>query len=108
MCILYYSNEYFVRVLVLCFCILDDEKLGNFLMNLEFLRVLYFYYLDILVIVVIKIYIIQSTKKFSDIFSFIFFIKKLFILFQLQVIQYGVEQVFDEGEQQFQVLGLYR
>lgn len=108
MCILYYSDEYFVRVLVLCFCILDDEKLGNFFMNLEFLRVLYFYYLDILVIVVIKIYIIQSTKKFSDIFSFIFFIKKLFILFQLQVIQYGVEQVFDEGEQQFQVLGLYR
>lgn len=65
-------------------------------MNLEPLRALHSHYLDILATVVTKIHTTQSTKKLSDIFSLTPLIKKLSTLLQLQVTQYGVEQVPDE------------
>lgn len=98
MYILLYSDEHSARVSALCPCISDDEKLGNSSMNLEPLRALHSHYLDILATVVTKIHTTQSTKKLSDIFSLTPLIKKLSTLLRLQVTQYGVEQVPDEGE----------
>lgn len=92
----HYSDVLSASVSVLFPCISDD-KLANSTMNLEPLRALHSHYLDILATVVTKIHTTQSNKKLSDIFSLTPLIKKVANLLQLQVTQYAVEQIPDEG-----------
>lgn len=93
----HYSDVLSASVSVLFPCISDDEKLANSTMNMEPLRALHSHYLDILATVVTKIHTTQSNKKLSDIFSLTPLIKKVATLLQLQVTQYAVEQIPDEG-----------